>query len=65
MKAWRHTHEYVPVSETETEVRDHIEHTHPSGLRGVGTRLLFSPLALKMLFAFRAWATRRAVEKKG
>ncbi|MEO1172071.1 MAG: cyclase [Myxococcota bacterium] len=59
MARWEHTHRFVSVDENTTEVREHIELEHPRGLRGVWTRLLFGGLALRGLFAYRAWVTRR------
>lgn len=58
-KRWVHSHRYVPATRCTTLVEDHIEYSHHTGLKGVLTRLLFSPLSLKMLFAYR----RRAMER--
>lgn len=65
LDSWRHTHRFVSRPGGTTEVYDRIEYAHPGGLRGLGTRLLFSRLALRGLFAFRAWATRRGVRALG
>jgi ligand-binding SRPBCC domain-containing protein len=59
MAAWRHTHRFEPLAADRTEVRDRVEYEHPGGLRGLGTRLLFSRVALRGLFSYRALATRR------
>lgn len=59
LDAWRHTHTFVPVGEMETDVIDRIEYTHPTGWRGWLTRLAFGGVALRFLFAYRAFATRR------
>ncbi len=56
MRAWRHEHRFVPV-EGGTEVVDRIEYVHPPG--SVFTRVLFSRLALRGLFFYRALITQR------
>ena len=61
MKYWRHTHRLNVVSPQVTEVHEHIEFEHYSGLRGVWSRILFPRIALIILFTYRRWATRRAV----
>jgi ligand-binding SRPBCC domain-containing protein len=63
MKSWRHSHKYVRVGDGVTEVRDRIEYEHDSGLRGLWSRLLFPRPALRALFLYRAWATRRGVRR--
>lgn len=63
MKSWVHTHTFNPLEDDRTEVHDHIEFEHYGGLRGVRSRLLFPRPALKTLFAYRAFATRRGVRK--
>ena len=63
MKSWRHCHRYVQVSENITEVHDRIEYEHDKGLRGLWSRLLFPTPALRMLFLYRAWATKRGVRR--
>jgi ligand-binding SRPBCC domain-containing protein len=63
MAAWRHTHHFETLGQG-TKVSEHIEYTYPAGIRGLWTRLLFNPLALHFMFAYRAWNTRRLIEKK-
>ena len=60
MQQWVHQHRFEALSQVETLVVDRIEYEHESGLRGWKTRLLFCRPALNVLFAWRAWATRRA-----
>ena len=47
-----------------TRVSEHIDYTYAPGLKGLFSRLLFAKAGLTFLFAWRAWATRRAVEGK-
>ncbi len=58
---WVHRHDFLPYGEDQTEVRDHIEYAirpHPIwGPIGLGMAL-----GLPLLFAFRAWKTRRLLE---
>lgn len=59
---WEHVHSFIPEGDRSTRVVDHIEFNHLPGIRGLFTRLAFSSIALRMLFAFRAWVTRRTLE---
>ncbi len=61
MRSWVHRHEYRAIGPSMAEVSDRIWFQHPRGPRGILTRLMFSPLALDVLFRFRASATRRAI----
>lgn len=64
MRSWVHCHTFERVSEQETAVVDRIEYEHHSGWRGIRSRLLFSKIGLRFLFAWRAWATRRGVSQR-
>lgn len=61
MKTWVHTHRFEPINDSNTRVTEHIEYEYGSGWDGLRGRLFFNPLALKALFTFRAWRTRRAL----
>jgi len=61
---WKHTHSFSPVDTNTTRVNEHIEYEYASGAKGLFSRLLFGKPGLTFLFAYRAWATRRAVEGK-
>ncbi|RLT07672.1 MAG: hypothetical protein DWI22_09470 [Planctomycetota bacterium] len=63
MKSWKHTHRFNHVTPDLTEVHEHIEIAHHSGLRGLWSRILFPRPALIALFTYRCWATRRAVKR--
>jgi ligand-binding SRPBCC domain-containing protein len=58
-----HRHRFEAVDATHTAVIDDMDYAYRPGLRGWRGWLLFSPLSLPILFAYRAWATRRAVER--
>lgn len=60
---WQHTHRFEAVDDGATQVREHIEYAHHSGWRGVFSRLLFNPLALRALFVYRGLVTRWALER--
>ncbi len=62
MRSWIHRHEYRALGPRQTLVTDRIWYEHHAGIRGVATRSIFGPLALSLLFRFRAWATKRAVK---
>lgn len=63
MQHWRHTHTFIQLEDEQVEVHDQIEYEFHSGWTGLWTRLLFSRLALKPLFIYRAWQTRRMISK--
>jgi ligand-binding SRPBCC domain-containing protein len=58
MQRWVHTHRFTALTAHTTLIQEHIDYTHRPGWPGVGTRLLFSPLGLWLLFSFRKVATR-------
>ena len=62
LQAWTHTHQFEALAARHTRVTDHIEYEHAAGWRGWLSRLMFNSLALRGLFAYRAWVTRRMVE---
>ncbi len=57
---WEHEHIMRPC-ESGTELLDRITLSYRPGLRYAWTRLIFSRPALRILFAYRHWRTRRAV----
>ncbi len=57
---WEHEHIMRPC-ESGTELLDRITLSYRPGLRYAWTRLTFSRTALRILFAYRHWRTRRAV----
>jgi ligand-binding SRPBCC domain-containing protein len=64
LRHWRHRHTFRPIDSATTLVADRVEYQHYPGPRGLLSRLLFARPALRLLFAFRAWATRRALERR-
>ncbi len=60
---WVHTHSFTAVDAQTTRVHERIVYTYAPGLKGLFSRLLFGKAGLTFLFAYRAWATRRAVER--
>lgn len=62
-KKWEHTHCFVPLSDSVTEIREHIEYEHKAGPWGIVTRLLFSWPNLMFMFGYRCWATRRGLKQ--
>lgn len=63
-RKWEHTHTFTAISESSTEIHEHIEYEHKSGFWGVVTRFLFAKPNLLVMFAYRRWVTRRALEKE-
>lgn len=63
MKFWKHTHTFRAIDGQSSEVHEHIEFEHHSGLKGLWSRLLFPKPALYALFCYRSWVTRRAATR--
>ena len=61
MAYWLHEHTFEVV-EGGVKLTDRVTYAHQSGLWGLYTRLAFSRIALQMLFLYRHFRTRRAVE---
>lgn len=61
MRHWEHTHRFTAEEDGVTRISEHVEYEHHPGWRGLLSRLLFSRLALWLLFSYRKFATRRAV----
>ncbi len=60
--SWRHTHRFTALGSNRTSVHEHIEYSHKPGWKGLVSRLLFPKPGLRLLFAYRKWITRRALE---
>lgn len=63
LRHWRHTHRFAAVDGRVTRLSEHIEYAYAPGLAGWLSRLLFARPGLWGLFSYRAWATRRALER--
>ena len=61
---WRHEHIFAAVAGG-VELTDRITLAHRGGFTGTLTRLLFDGLALRLLFAYRHWRTRQALQSGG
>jgi ligand-binding SRPBCC domain-containing protein len=62
LQAWQHTHRFVALDDQTTQVSEHIDYAYWAGPQGWVSRLLFSGLTLRFMFAYRAWVTRRALQ---
>ena len=60
---WEHTHTFEPLGPDRTRIHEHIEFAHKRGPWGLVTRLLFSRPNLLVMFAYRAWVTRRHLRR--
>lgn len=63
MAAWRHRHRFRAEADGASRVDDEIEYTHPPGMKGLWTRLMFGRLALRGTFFYRQLATRKGVRR--
>ena len=61
LESWVHTHRFEADGADATRVTEHIEYEYQPGWRGIMGRLFFGPPALRVLFAYRSWRTRRVV----
>jgi ligand-binding SRPBCC domain-containing protein len=62
LASWRHEHAFRAV-EGGVELLDVVTYAHRPGWRGALTRLAFGGPALRAVFWYRHWRTRRAVER--
>jgi ligand-binding SRPBCC domain-containing protein len=62
LAAWEHQHLFRAV-EGGVELLDRITFAHKRGWRGWLTRLIFDGVALKFLFSYRHWRTKRECRK--
>ena len=62
-RKWEHTHSFVQISESRTQVHEHVEYEHKPGLWGIVTRLLFAKPNLYMMFTYRKIVTRRHLKQ--
>ncbi len=62
LAVWEHTHRFTAVAERVTEIDEHIEYCHKTGWAGLVSRVLFPKPGLRLLFAYRKWVTRHALE---
>lgn len=60
-KKWEHTHTFTSLDDNTTQLNEHVEYEHKSGFWGLVTRLLFAKPNLLVMFAYRKWATQRAL----
>lgn len=58
LRHWAHTHRFTAVSPHTTQVHEHIEYAHHTGLRVLFSRLLFARPGLYLLFTARKFLTR-------
>jgi len=61
---WVHRHQFTELQPGVTRLHDRIAYEYKPGSAYWWTRLLFSPLALRFLFAWRYLATRHAVRRR-
>ncbi len=59
---WEHQHIFEPLQQGVALI-DRISLEHRPGWRGLLTRLLFDGPALSLLFRYRHWRTRKALEE--
>ncbi len=59
LKSWAHKHSFTSLGPGLTRIDDDIEYQYQPGWRGRVSRLAFAPPALRVLFAYRIWRTRR------
>jgi ligand-binding SRPBCC domain-containing protein len=64
MLRWQHTHHFSRVDRQNSRVSEHVSYEYRPGWRGWWTRLLFSPLSLRYMFAFRSWQLKRILADK-
>ncbi len=63
LKSWRHVHRFSPEGESVTRIDEHVELEHNDKAWGIFTRIAFSAPMLWLLFTYRQFVTRAALEK--
>ena len=63
MKHWVHTHTFSDAGGGLTRIAEHIDYEHFGGVRGLRSRLLFTPIGLWLTFCYRRAATRRLLNQ--
>lgn len=63
LRYWRHRHFFKAVDPHRTLIVEEIEFEYPPGIDKWWTRLIYSPLALRLLFFYRSWVTRWILER--
>ena len=61
---WEHTHAWRADGPDSTEMVEIIHYQHKSGIQGWFTRLLFAPIMLRLMFAYRRGVITRICEKR-
>ena len=61
-KRWVHQHSWQRLDDGTTLMEERIEFDHHPGLRGLLTKVLFARPLIRMMFFYRRWMIRRAVE---
>jgi ligand-binding SRPBCC domain-containing protein len=64
MASWVHRHSFQDLGDGRTEIHEHIEYEHDSGMRGMFSRMLFAKVGLVALFTMRKWATRKQLARR-
>ncbi len=64
LRYWKHTHSFQAIDVQTTQITETIEYDYPPGWQGFLARLVYSPLALRLLFLYRQWVTRFWLERK-
>ncbi len=62
LQTWEHIHSFASLSNQRTRIDDDIAYTYKPGWRGWMSRLAFAPPALRVLFAYRIFQTKRALK---
>ncbi len=63
LRFWKHSHTFKATDPQKTLIREEIEFEYPRGAAGWWTRLVYSPLALRLLFFYRSMITRWILER--
>ena len=64
LETWEHTHSFTSLSPGVTRIDDDIVYRYQPGWRGWVSRLAFAPPALRILFLYRIFRTRRALRRR-
>jgi ligand-binding SRPBCC domain-containing protein len=64
LRFWQHRHSFRALQPERTLIGEEIEFEYPPGIAGWWTRLVYSPIALRLLFFYRSQITRWILERR-
>lgn len=61
LRSWEHIHRWESIDPATTLIIEHVRYEYVPGWRGWKGRMFFNPVALRAMFVYRAFRTRRTL----